>query len=63
MSDWISVKDRMPKDGEYVITLWSGIVQHHMYAVSDGEWWPDCDGDPARLETFSHWMTKPEPPK
>jgi hypothetical protein len=64
MSEWISVKDRLPEDGVHVITLYTGVVQHHTYALAEGKWFPDCmDGIEADQHDFTHWQPLPEPPK
>ncbi|MFA5376742.1 MAG: DUF551 domain-containing protein [Dehalococcoidia bacterium] len=58
---WISVKDRLPGDGERVLATDHG----HVYTATldtDGvfsDWW--CDSDDETHPT--HWRPLPEPPK
>jgi Protein of unknown function (DUF551) len=66
MSEWISVKDRLPDEETPVITLYSGVVQHITYWIVDGAWYPACsdEQDPTPIDgVFTHWMPLPEPPK
>jgi Protein of unknown function (DUF551) len=68
MSEWISVKDRLPEDGIPVITVYSGCTQHITYWLVDGSWYPaysDEEEDPTGVieGVFTHWMHLPEPPK
>ena len=67
MSEWISVKDRLPKPDESIMlcafgkSVGEGTYQGHdgyhnvwkMYAVC-GTYWDD---------EITHWMPLPEPPK
>ena len=60
MSDWISVKDRLPENCEVVdvYTLYDGRVVDVAYR--DGEWvsqYLKWSGNP------THWMPLPSPPK
>lgn len=56
---WISVKDRMPKDGETVLTFKNGIFEVQEYEKKRNGWigenwfWS--------MATVSHWMPLPEP--
>lgn len=58
---WISVKDRLPKDGETVLTFKNGIFEVQEYEKKRNGWigenwfWA--------MATVSHWMPIPEPPK
>lgn len=68
---WISVKDELPPDDEYVLVYVYGQIKVYFYAVSDDgqercHWWEDeggsfhsdiTDGD------VTHWMPLPSPPK
>ena len=72
MSEWISVKKRLPEDGQDVFGFWppsysSGkkITGANFSVVKfrkDNSWWSlevtDCD-----FCSPSHWMPLPEPPK
>lgn len=59
--EWISVKNRLPKDGEFVLTYKNGIVDVQMYEKNRNGWiqgnwfWS--------MATVTHWMPLPEPPK
>lgn len=70
MSEWISVKDRLPEEGDYVLGIVSGhngiikftdawMLVH--YDADEKEWWADeydIEGC-----SVTHWMPIPEPPK
>lgn len=66
---WVSVEDRMPKIGEFVLVCFKNndmavakIFAHDenfifWRALTDEGWEADCDNEP------THWMPLPEPPK
>ena len=67
MSDWISVKDRVPEEGEYVLILEpidKEILEYQeRFNVAhwlDGMGWIDWCADDV---SPTHWMPLPEPPK
>ena len=67
---WISVKDRLPRDGEDVIVVASGkcgnitlvdAIEFAEFDMSEGwilEMWPEWEN-----QKITHWMPSPEPPK
>lgn len=67
---WISVKDRLPRDGEYVIVVASGkcenitlvdAIEFAEFDMSEGwilEMWPEWENP-----KITYWMPSPEPPK
>lgn len=69
MSEWISVKDRLPEYGKDVlvcdcnsrnyISVWS------LEKDTDGgtNYWEDCRGWWQSFDEVTHWMPLPEPPK
>lgn len=61
MSNWISVKERLPEDDNYYLTY----TTEHTCVVyrydGDGEWVDDWD-DSANHD-ITHWQPLPEPPK
>lgn len=60
MSEWISVKDRMPENHEDYL-----LIGHHNdcyigHMDIHGDWYDDCG---IEIEGISHWMPLPEPPE
>ena len=71
---WISVEERLPETGEAVLVLAfeenvrDYSVVHLTYDDEDEElepnfWWVDEIDNWLPLESFTHWMELPEPPK
>lgn len=73
MSEWISVKDRLPERGQEVIVYWHNLIKSGIYEISDATY--DGDGlfyvhkanfgiDMGTTDV-THWMPRPilEPPK
>jgi len=66
MSDWISVKDRLPEnDDNYLILFEYGRYRFNERVIvgfySNNKW---CvSGHSNNLDTVTHWMPLPEPPK
>ena len=66
MSEWISVKDRLPiEDGDAsVIICINGVVQWQTARLCVDWWyWSDREADPCPLDRVSHWMPLPDSPK
>ena len=70
MSEWISVKDRLPEKKDYVYWRTDDLFYVLCYvkstgkmdlAFKDGKYWQDRHGN--RLRYVTHWMSLPEPPK
>ena len=60
MSDWISVKDRLPKGyAKCWVNYRSGWIEFQREATFDGHWY--VNGNRAD-EYITHWMPLPEPP-
>ena len=66
MPEWISVKDRLPKSGAYVLVYdaLNELVQI-MLVDCDENWYDDrmrfyCKNESGEI---THWMQLPEPPK
>lgn len=57
---WISVKDRMPEYGRYLVTVVrdDGAVAVHTATYNDLSWWMHSN-----VGEITHWMPLPEPPK
>ena len=68
MTDWISVDDRLPEDGEEVIILCYGSEPKGGYYIDEYTnhiYWSRGDSDGERCYDFTditHWMPLPEPP-
>jgi hypothetical protein len=56
MSDWISVKDRLPTDGEPVLTY---DTEDDVMRCTSFETW----GNVANFDYLTHWMPLPKPPQ
>ena len=62
---WISVEDRLPGDGVYVLVAWAPAdgsepeVMKARYHEAVGQWSPQI----ARRGSVTHWMPLPEPPE
>lgn len=63
MTEWISVKDRLPKAKETVLAYEAAFDSMSMaYRLPNTEEWIDT-GDYYPLEAVTHWMPLPKPPK
>ena len=59
MSEWISVKDRLPPLNEYVLIFAKGYMSlDRISDPKDGNLW-----DTTYKDYISHWMPLPESPK
>ena len=66
MAEWISVKDRLPYDGEKVLVhIDGGNIRIGWYVVNrDGaSGFELSHGGFVLLDYFTHWMPLPEPPE
>lgn len=63
MSEWVSVKDGLPDDGETVLTYKNGIVEVQVYEKKRNGWISWQGNWFWSMATVSHWMPLPEPPK
>lgn len=70
MQEWISVKDRVPEIDKDVLVFDSNTKQCSVrYRLN--EFYPDCDeennkyawNDQGIINSVTHWMPLPEPPK
>lgn len=57
---WISVKDKMPEYGRYLVTVVrdDGAVAVHTATYNDLGWWMHSNAG-----EITHWMPLPEPPE
>ena len=75
MSEWISVKDKLPKaDGVYIVYVQDenspaseGVWYDNVVVVAEyafGEWtWRENSNDFDITDIVTHWMPLPEPPE
>ena len=58
-SEWISVKDRLPKYPRwYLVNIWGWVT----LAWYGAKGWIDIHGGVAEPEEITHWMPLPKPP-
>jgi hypothetical protein len=70
---WISVEDRLPKNGVPCLVVYSGVVQFVAYArvchgfnCSEGYAWTtmeEIEADDIPDEQVTHWQPLPAPPR
>lgn len=67
VQEWISVKDRLPRNYTPVLAYIPSLAQtmqqtvHECHIGADGEW--HSSTAPAYREGVTHWMPMPQPPK
>ena len=61
VQEWISVNDRLPKDGQIVLTYKNGVYDIQAYEERRNGWL--CKGWFWSMATVTHWMPLPQPPK
>lgn len=62
VQEWVSVKDRLPKEGECVIVYDTRVDYIGMWEFSGVAWYND-DYNPLGIDEVTHWMPAPQPPK
>lgn len=64
MSEWISVKERVPINSSPVLVFSKNIIIKAYYYNKYENWYsyPDFDSS-YTLDHITHWMELPEPPK
>ena len=64
VQEWISVKDRLPKDDSDVLAYSRIGEESRIYPAcySNGVWF-DCVFNAPATDTTTHWMPLPQPPK
>jgi hypothetical protein len=64
VSEWISVKDRLPDENVWVIVAANGVTQYGTAFLDCEGWnWFGGESDIAPTYEMSHWQPLPEPPK
>lgn len=61
VQEWVSVKDRLPEDGQSVLTCKNGVYDIQTYEERRNGWL--CKGWFWSMATVTHWMPIPQPPK
>lgn len=63
--DWISVKDRLPKDQKSVLIVnGHGVIKMaSLWKKKSNEWVWLFNGEFKYFNDITHWMPLPEPPK
>lgn len=59
MNNWISVKDRLPKENDRVLTYSPNMASSDIGGISI-QWGWCCK---TKVNDITHWMPLPEPPK
>lgn len=62
VQEWISVKDRLPEEGECVIVYDTREDYIGMWEFSGVAWYND-DYNPLGIDEVTHWMPLPDAPK
>ena len=62
MNDWISVKERLPKEREPVQCFFSDEDQEVLFQVA-GLWYTNMGFHYSSIAVVTHWQLLPEPPK
>lgn len=64
MSEWVSVRDRLPEIGVEVLVYDCGFMGVWSLNKTDqGVFWEDGHGDQYSVDEVTHWMPLPEPPE
>lgn len=69
-SEWVSVGDRLPDEGDYVIVVGNGVTQYQTYFHEEcmvngcSMWFCYSDEvDPVPMSDVTHWQPLPTAPK
>jgi len=60
MSEWISVKERLPESDGMCVLVWTGAAWLLARYIGEGIWHEDWAG--VRPLSVTHWQPLPEPP-
>lgn len=63
-NEWISVNDRLPKNGDWVLVYGDGKI-YMAFVDQDNQWCVDADGYDGHIENVdwvTHWMELPKGP-
>jgi len=64
MVEWVSVKDKLPEFGNYIVCLKNYSVMEMTFSdIGDNHWFKIGVGPEAKGNEVIHWMYLPEPPK
>ena len=63
MSDWISVKERVPEQGQMVLVSGGGFVSVEIYPYEIARMMGKLAEEQFDCPATTHWMPLPEPPQ
>ena len=62
VQEWISVKDRLPEPGDYVLVCDIREAWYGLWEFSGSAWY-DASYQPWSIDEVTHWQYLPQPPK
>ena len=62
-SQWINIKDELPKNDDYVLAADSCAIEIAYYNRYDDIWYADEFVNSEWIDKITHWQPLPKPPK